>query len=362
MLIPLSFAFFALGVLPQSTRDTLTLSSPVCRSCRLVRSTSVAIRDDRLVQQANGVSVAVRRDGAIVIGDVDRPDPVVLLVRGDEHRVLASGGDGPGELRRITAVNLDPLDSLFVFDAGSAKVSVFAPDGRFVRRVPIPTSTTAAAFLADHRLLLVQMSAAPRTAGHILLAMRTDGRPEALWREEHPQYGPLVMRSNRRFVIGLPDSSAFALHRFRDPVLEQRTATGDVRRVWRRSSPLLPPSAPGDRVVVTPTHPPDWAGMGIGRLNDSLIVVVWAIPDPHWANGLGSKRPAEGGGDAYPIIDFDKTYDTLVDLIDWRSGALIASSRFDEYYTGVTADGRLVLNRIDPEAQTELVTLRPILR
>jgi hypothetical protein len=98
--------------------------------------------------------------------------------------------------------------------------------------------------------------------------------------------------------------------------------------------------------------------MGVGLLDDSLLVVVWSVPDPEWASGFGGKRLGEDGREHYEIDNYERVFDTLVDIVDLRTGRLLASDRFDEYYPGVTSDGKLVRNRIDPEPQTEIVTIR----
>ena len=96
----------------------------------------VAIGRDsgQLPHQLFGVAGALRlSDGRIVIAN--RGSSELRFFGGDgEHLVsVGSSGDGPGEFRMLAGLYQMEGDSLLAFDFQSRRMSVFAPDGVFLR-------------------------------------------------------------------------------------------------------------------------------------------------------------------------------------------------------------------------------------
>jgi hypothetical protein len=70
----------------------------------------------------------------------------------------ARRGQGPGEVASVTRLQLLPADSLAFIDSNNRRLSVFAPDGRFVRQTEYPrlddgASVDFLAQLSDGRIL-----------------------------------------------------------------------------------------------------------------------------------------------------------------------------------------------------------------
>ena len=73
-------------------------------------------------------AMAVDARGRIYVADIDRPEITVLGSDGALLGRLGRDGAGPGEFRNVLGITMLPGDSLFVFDQGLSRVSVFAPD------------------------------------------------------------------------------------------------------------------------------------------------------------------------------------------------------------------------------------------
>jgi hypothetical protein len=72
----------------------------------------------------------------------------------------------------------------------------------------------------------------------------------------------------------------------------------------------------------------------MGIVEDSLgrVWIVAATADPKWASALEEMRRSDGRP-AQRVADYHRYYDTVLQVIDPRSGSLIASQRFDPYLT-----------------------------
>lgn len=90
--------------------------------------------DFRLVQRATSspslelsfvMGMDVDSRGNVYVGDAN--SVVELAPDGKLLRRIGREGNGPGEFQRVNVVRLLPGDSLFVFDAGATRVTVFGP-------------------------------------------------------------------------------------------------------------------------------------------------------------------------------------------------------------------------------------------
>jgi hypothetical protein len=78
--------------------------------------------------------VARFQDGEIVVLDGGMNSRItVLSPSGEFLRTIGRNGEGPGEFGWVTSVQAGADDSLFVFDAGLQRLTVFSPDGSSVR-------------------------------------------------------------------------------------------------------------------------------------------------------------------------------------------------------------------------------------
>jgi hypothetical protein len=104
-------------------------------------------------------SAAWSSDGGIVVLD-RQADQLHLFARdGSPARSFGRSGDGPGEFGNIATVTVAPDDSVFVFDRGHDRVTVFHPSVGYVRDLDLRNSEagllpTDVWSLGQNRLLL----------------------------------------------------------------------------------------------------------------------------------------------------------------------------------------------------------------
>jgi hypothetical protein len=90
-----------------------------------VREVAVSARD-ALFTNITGLDLDSR--GRIYVSDWDAARVAVLDSTGALARTIGRRGLGPGEFRSLAGVQLLPGDSLLVYDAAAARLSVFPPD------------------------------------------------------------------------------------------------------------------------------------------------------------------------------------------------------------------------------------------
>lgn len=84
------------------------------------------------------VAGAIRLDtGTVMIADGQSLRLKLFSADGALIRQTGGRGGGPGEFQMIKAMRRCSADSVFIYDPGQSRVSVFSPTGKFVRATPI---------------------------------------------------------------------------------------------------------------------------------------------------------------------------------------------------------------------------------
>lgn len=114
-------------------------------------------------------SLAVDSGGNIYLADWLLREVLVLSSQGSVLRSIGREGDGPGEFRRVSSVQLLPGDTLVVFDRALKRITVFAPGSS--RIVQLAALQPGSGFLPNAVLR------ARRSAAYVV----TYSRPFASW-------------------------------------------------------------------------------------------------------------------------------------------------------------------------------------
>lgn len=103
---------------------------------------SVSIEQVRQLHPSEGVglasanSLALDPDGRLYVGDASDRAIKVFAVNGVQGPSIGGAGAGPGEF--LTLLSAGTLgDSVFAWDGTENRLSMFAPDGRYVRVMPL---------------------------------------------------------------------------------------------------------------------------------------------------------------------------------------------------------------------------------
>ncbi len=108
--------------------------------------------------------------GRIIVADDLNHEVKVFSANGEYVGTVGREGRGPGEFQSPWVVATGPADSLFVWDSGLARISVFSPNLEFARSMPVPPYwlLTGIEFLPDGNLLVAAYGPTEKAVLHVL--------------------------------------------------------------------------------------------------------------------------------------------------------------------------------------------------
>jgi hypothetical protein len=306
--------------LPLATNDaavgSLVITSSAIPECRVVVSGSTTVIKGSTMPGSAEPHYYLARDGrgrlfsfaeAGVVGVWDSTGVFI--------QTLGRPGDGPGELVGYVSAIPGPDGRIHLRD-NRPSWSVFGTDLRFVRRVSAPfTTADAMAFLdngdlavspppdrlMDYRFAIVDSLGAIRKKFGQLRPLNPAGaRPE--------EYESLIASAGgERFWAASPYRYEF----------EEWSTDGTLIRTIRREADWFPDRVSVDEIDDEAPKP------FLVRIRMSKSGLLWAVTkvaDRNWS------RPPVRGEDTSP---WDRV-DFMVEVIDTRSGVLVASFRADQ--------------------------------
>jgi hypothetical protein len=314
---------------------------PTCRGCRIEITPLVTLRTQGAEASVDRApySIALDSRGRIVLG-VDGNSHFDVFDRSGVHvRSIGRQGRGPGEFVAARFVNVGSADSIFVFDHRGRRMSVFDPELRFVRSAPIP-SVFSTAILSNGTVVV--SGAVPdqlRAAKSFHLFDRVGnqigsyGFPDAVlipgevgltdnWVTAARGGGFWSASIGASYTIGRWSPNGELLARFdRESQLTSEGSAGSLG--FTRDKP----TAPFVRSIVE-----DSTG---------LLWVERTVADANWKRGVRFADIPGERGMVPEFVDYDRAYDTVLDVIDPRTRSLVWTQRFDEYFTLLTSPDKI---------------------
>lgn len=230
-------ADFAEGRLSADSSELIVDSVPSCPTCLVdtVRLGSFGSPKDSVLMMSLP-ELAVDNRGLIYATPIDRAGNDILVFdrQGTLRRVLGRQGDGPGEYRRVVALEIGPGDSVYIAHDGG-RMSTFAPDGAAVR--------SSASKVFGMRTLL------PMPNGNVFVSGTSlspdgSGLPVHVYSsngEELQSFGSVsheIPSSSRRLMLG-DESGAVWLLEQGNLLLEKYSSTGDRVQILGIPDPTI---------------------------------------------------------------------------------------------------------------------------
>lgn len=335
----------ALALLPHPTtaqQDTLRIGSEqTCPTCTITIRRAVSLSTDL------GTPLTVARDSwgrAFVVYQETPFEIAVFGPDGEPAGTVGRRGGGPNEFERITALFADGADSLFVFDAGNARYTVFDERLRPVRSARLATQNlTAALRLGGGPLLLAGQVHAEGTAGYPLHVVEPDGTVSRSFGIGEPLSGPDTHGKLFRRIARSADGRLWSAHLL-EYLLEVWTPAGELEAVLLRDAPWFPPAETSTAITATVAPQP----MLTSLVEDEagLLWVTVRIPDRDWRRGLGETVDTPEGASARRG-DHQQLFDTVVEVIDPATLRVVRTARFDAF-VWLLSPGELVGFRESP--------------
>ncbi len=291
-----------------------------CTSCRIQLTREVTLGSD-----PNSLSPGVW--SSVLRNNAGEYYVATLVTDGADHirhydatgrfkRAIGRAGQGPGEYRSIVQMVLGRGDSIYVFE--STRLSILSPNGAYARSVsPLPFIARQAVVLPSGDMLL---SAQRRTRGlaglpiHRLSAsgqhVASFGAQPAVFDPERPSLSTRRVAIAREGTVWLARPDRYLIEQWSPRGTRLLTVTRAPNWFPVREQELYPDKAPTPYIV----------DLRVGIENYLWVAAV--RQDPNWKR----HHILRGEGVPYSPTDQDKLYDSVVDVIDPKTGALMASA------------------------------------
>lgn len=272
-----------------------------------------------------GYRILVPQPGAV---------PALPVVYGDSGEFLGNLGTQDSLASGFVEplfTRFGPGDSVWVFD-GARRALVFSPNRTYARSIPLPVAPWDAVVLTGGRIAL-----APAVFGAPLPWLLLDGEGEVLARIGAPDS---TVPTPRRIIAGAGGTvwTVAMTHRWR---LEQWNLEGELLRRFEEPPEWF--TEHGELAAPGPDRPPQSSVQDAWVDTAGRIWIVGKTADPKWQDGLQVTDSTS------TIGDVDRLYDTVVEVRDGTSGAVLAHARFDVSYPFIAEPG--VLMRVQGTAE-----------
>ncbi len=328
----------------QTPSARVITNQATCATCRIELIGSVVLRDvprgDELVQPPGG----------IVTGSSDllyelRDDAVLTYQRdGRFVRRLARSGSGPGEIRWPAELWRLPGDSMLVLDLGNQRALVFAPTGEAVRQVAFPHRLRHGVVLRwPNRVIMSGPVTAPTGVGRPLHELSFAGRSATIARSFGAEEGvsPARERALQHVLARAGPGTWWSMPPGRYELSQWNDALRTTSRL-SRTPPWMPEASPLS--TGTPDAPPSARVRHVAADRDGRLWVFSWVAAPSWREAwAGVRSSGRGGETSVSRMRVDKLYNTVVDVLDPSSGAILASTTLQGAVVGVPDADRAAL-------------------
>ena len=289
-------------------------SAPTCAKCAVQLSTVARLggADD---PASTGLMPEVVRTGRgqfLVSSSTFLGEIFVYDRSGKFVRSIGRRGGGPGEFNAVPKLTVDATDTVRAIESGT-RYHVVAPDLAIKRTIPLVVSLSAAVAESDGRLFAVTPSTSGPNATTLGVFDRAGKRVQAFGKL--PTGVDAEMRF-RRLAIGPQGSrwgistAAYVIERWLPDgsLAQQLTAERD----WLKKSN----DPAGDARLRKP--PARLLGLLVDAQERLFVFAI--VADAEW-------KPVA----ATPSAEPNQVFDTLIEVIDPRTGKLIARTRLDQF-------------------------------
>lgn len=254
---------------------------------------------------------------------------------GQLERTIGRRGAGPGEYGFIMRAEVSRGDSLLVLDVMNSRLTVLSPTYTAVRSIPMRGRYTRAFRLLGDSILVHGEVRTPAAAGfplHVIAPngdiIRSFGSLSPELRRDRPQ------RHLRHVALTEEGAWTARLDEYR---LELWSLTGTlVRSVLREADWFKAWDYSQPHVWNSPPRP-----MTVDIWSDSghVLWTMVRVPSSSWRSPARERVGREQPMPPFHVVDSNT--DTIIEAIETKSGRLIASQRFSQFFFAQSEGGLL---------------------
>ena len=315
-----------------STQITRQVADQPCASCSLTIGEKLRLGDSDGPGVLGRLVTGAKLPGGRYVLSYDANDAEMILFD-SSGRFLGVAGrreQGPGEYQFIRWLRSDS-SRLYVFDGRLRRVTVLSSDMHFVRTAPLPGHLLGDAEPLGGGLVAVNSNIGSRQAAGLLHLVDDSGSivrsmagDSAGLRSDQSSNAWRPLARGRSGSVWLARRSWYRIERWARTGLNELTITRNA--AWFR--PHVMPRIQDAKSEPEPFIEDLWEDSS-GRL-----WVLVTRSDGQWSRAAGPR--IEG---VVTAPDRNLFYDTVVEVIDPNTGALLASRRVDAHLTQFLGDG-----------------------
>ncbi len=266
-------------------------------------------------------------------------------------KVLGGLGEGPGEFTFINHIVVGSGDTLYVYDHTQLRRSVFDPDHEFVRTERIPAYMRDMVPLpSGHMIVNSTIRTADGWPLHLVGAdggvLQTFGAETATRRPDNSFLELRAIAVDGDGVLWVTSRNAYELSTYSIA----GTRLEPTNRRYRRQVDWFQPWTESSRGAEPPK--PNVKQIAFGPEDPKLLWVLISVADPEWAPVPPQRSTKELG---------DSLYDSILEVIDVKSGSVLASRRFGPTLSRLTFQGLIPALRIDDANKVWMDVFMPTL-
>ena len=299
---------------------------PTCARCRIVLRTIATISDDQFPIDEFATRIFRTSAGLYLISGERSTAVGVFAPDGRFMRRLGRRGEGAGEFRQINWIAEGESGTLLVFDHQLRRVTSFDPRTFRVESTTRFPAVNESLTIGPDRMLVSGLIQSARTGSRPLHVIARDGVVQRSFGSSGAASADALERSMYRLLArGVGRSTLTApLSEYRierwGPELEPRPAV--VRHV-----PWFPATATLRAVGDPSRERPPPILRGIWEDSTRLLWANIGVASARWAP---APTPRSGERPLILNAELDALYETIVEVLDPRAGSVVASQRFDQ--------------------------------
>ncbi len=334
--VPLAGILVMLATAPPAVSQApVVLSGVECPSCEVRLSHLVTVGAfDGPVETGQVISVSLLEDGRYALSS-QGSENLISVFAADGRFLMRTGGRGVfGYVRFLRTHG----NSLHVIDPMMRRHTVLSPEFTVVRTARLSVEPLGDVLpVSDSSLVMSGFVRAAEGPAHLLHVVGPAGGIQQAMAEE-PE-GVRMDRSPEVYMRALAPGRGselfWAAHRTRYRV-EEWGVDGVLRRVLVREVPWFPDHRGADDRG--PDEQPLPRIVDVQVDSDDRMWVLIRHGSEEWDELMGS-RPQEDR--EFVMSNLDRLYTTVIEVIDLRSHAVLASSTVDAFLFSFVGDGRV---------------------
>ncbi|HEX7052018.1 MAG TPA: 6-bladed beta-propeller [Longimicrobiales bacterium] len=319
---------------------------PICGRCvlKLQHMATLGSRDGPGALSGQIASIARDSGGRIYVVDYLRDSEIIVYDRSGRFvRTIGREGHGPGEYTSIGSLHITVDDTIHVFDFGNARHTILSPDGAFVRSHVFPGLVTQSTTTRSGVTVVGARIGTPERFGLPLHALLADGDSIISFGSESPVVRPDMRYLQERRISPSDGDRVWSAYESQY-LIELWDVSGTKVKGFYRSVDWFPPYPVHH--TITPDNAPYPVLAAIREGGGGRLWVATSVADLDWRDALGELTEGPEGP-YYPVEDYSRLLDTMIEIIDPASGRLVLSQRISQMVVAILNGDTVVSYRTD---------------